>query len=470
MRRLLKNFSLSFSANIISLVVSTLITFIAPIYLDGIGYGYYQLYAFYIVYIAYLHFGLVDGIILRHGGEEYENLPKGIFNKQFKYYFIMQIFFSLCVIASSFFYLNQLERLIVIFCVGISIVFYLPRLYFQGIFQATNRIKEFSVQLILEKLIMVLFTIFSIVFKHYNFLSFIIGDLIGKAISLIYSLYICREMVFHKFYVDKSQLKQEIKDNYSVGWKMTLSLMAGNVIIGIVRLAIENKWDIETFGKVSLTLTVSNLFMVAIRSIAVILFPFLRRIDSKHFSDIYSSLQKILTVLMFIGFSFYYPIEFVLVKILPQYSEALKYMAILFPLCVFECKLSLLIETYLKTLRKEKELLAINCITVLISFILSMITVFLLGNLNLAIFSILFLCGFRCILGEIVVGKIIKLNVLRDIIIELIMSFAFIIFNWFIGGVKGVFLYILVLCIYFLFDFKFIKCNVKQLLILMKEI
>ena len=134
MRRLLKNFSLSFSANIISLVVSTLITFIAPIYLDGIGYGYYQLYAFYIVYIAYLHFGLVDGIILRHGGEEYENLPKGIFNKQFKYYFIMQIFFSLCVIASSFFYLNQLERLIVIFCVGISIVFYLPRLYFQGIF------------------------------------------------------------------------------------------------------------------------------------------------------------------------------------------------------------------------------------------------------------------------------------------------------------------------------------------------
>ena len=50
----------------------------------------------------------------------------------------------------------------------------------------------------------------------------------------------------------------------------------------------------------------------------------------------------------------YYPLKIVLSAWLPKYVDSLTYMALVFPMCVFEAKIALLINSYLKTLRKEK--------------------------------------------------------------------------------------------------------------------
>ncbi len=40
---------------------------------------------------------------------------------------------------------------------------------------------------------------------------------------------------------------------------------------------------------------------------------------------------------------------------LPEYADSLQYMGILFPIVIYEGRMSLLINTYLKTIRKEKQ-------------------------------------------------------------------------------------------------------------------
>ena len=73
---IIKNFSYSLTSNLISFIISALVVLIIPRIIGVEDYGFWQLYLFYSSYIGFLHFGWNDGIYLRYGGEEYEELDK----------------------------------------------------------------------------------------------------------------------------------------------------------------------------------------------------------------------------------------------------------------------------------------------------------------------------------------------------------------------------------------------------------
>ncbi len=75
----IKNFSYTITSNMISVVISALVTLVVPKLIGIEEYGYWQLYLFYSSYIGFLHFGWNDGIYLKYGGKEYNDLDKGYF-------------------------------------------------------------------------------------------------------------------------------------------------------------------------------------------------------------------------------------------------------------------------------------------------------------------------------------------------------------------------------------------------------
>ena len=125
-----------------------------------------------------------------------------------------------------------------------------------------------------------------------------------------------------------------------------------------------------------------------------------------------------------------------------------RYMAILFPMCIFESKMSMLIETYLKALRKERWLLLVNVVTVSVSLLVTISTVFLLQNLNLAILSIVMILAFRCVVAELLLSKVLDVTVIKDIVLELLLTTIFVAFNWFGGGTIGLLAYLLSYLVY----------------------
>ena len=146
-------------------------------------------------------------------------------------------------------------------------------------------------------------------------------------------------------------------------------------------------------------------------------------------------------VVLFAMLTGYYPLSKVLGAWLPQYAESLRYMGLLFPICIFESKNTLLIETYLKAYRKEKILLAINCLTVLLSLALTGITVFILSDLNLAMLSVVVLLWFRCTVSEIYIEKVISRGLKKDIAVETYLVITFIFCSWFMRNWQGSILY-----------------------------
>lgn len=443
-----RQISYTLISNILATLVSALITFILPKILGVESYGYFQLFIFYLSYVGVLHFGWVDGILLRYGGAYYNELDKSKFSAQLYQFVFFQ--FVIGLILSIFFEIIPLseDKRIVFKYIAILLPFTNIRGFCLYILQATSRIKEYAAMVIIEKIVYMILVMTLVIFGEREFAFYIMANISGTFLSMIYGIYQCRDIVKEKPTELKKSLK-ETKENIKVGSRLLFSNLASILIVGIVRQAIEIQWSVEQFGKVSLSLSISNMIMVFMNAVAVVLFPMLRRMQEKELLSMYIKIRNFLMLFIFGVLIFYYPVKEILSIWLPQYAESLRYLALLFPICVFESKMSILINLYYQTLRKEKEIMYVNIVTVILSLLLTITTVFIIKNIEFAIFNIVILLGFRCVFAEIKLLKYLNIKRKIDIVIELIMVFTFIISSWFIGGIIGVLIYGLTLFIYY---------------------
>ncbi|MDH6431133.1 MULTISPECIES: hypothetical protein [unclassified Paenibacillus] len=464
----IKNFSYTLTSNLVSLIVSTLVILIVPKLIGVEEYGYWQIYLFYSSYVGFMHFGWNDGIYLRYGGEKYKEIDKGLFFSQFCMLVVLQLTISGLLLLSSTLIGFDINKTFVIEMVSICLVIVNIRLMLLYILQATNRIKEYSQITMMDRILYCTLIIVFLIFGVRQYKLLIVADLIGKLLSLLYAMYCCRDIVFRKFSLFQFSF-QETKLNINVGMKLMFSNIASMLIIGVVRFGIERTWTVSTFGVVSLTLSISNLMMLFINAVGIIMFPILRRTNEKKLPSIYVSMRNFLMVILLGLITLYYPIRAILSGWLPKYSDSLAYMALVFPMCVYEGKMALLINTYLKTLRKEKLMLKINLISLVLGVIITFFTTVLYKNLDSAIVSIVFLLALRCVLAEIFLSKILRLSLYKDIVLELIMSFIFIITGWYLNSWIALVLYLVVYVIYLVIKRKDIVKTLENFKYLMKN-
>nr|WP_251005992.1 hypothetical protein [Carnobacterium sp. ISL-102] len=463
-----KNFSYALSSNLISLIISTIVVLVVPKLIGIEEYGYWQLYIFYTSYIGFLHFGWNDGIYLRYGGEIYKNLDKNKFFSQYYMLVISQIIIATFFGILAYFFVNDSDKKFIFEMIAIAIVVVNSRYMLLFILQATNRIKEYSNVTILDRVFYVGMLIFLLQIGIRNYRLMIAADVLGKCISLFYAMYLCRDIVYRKLSDFTIDVK-EVFANINVGIKLMFSNIASKFVIGFIRLGIEKSWDIGTFGKISLTLSVSNLMMLFVNAMGIIIYPVLRRTNQEKLSGIYSTLRDSLMIILLGILIVFYPFKIILSEWLPAYAESLDYMGILFPIVIFESKMSLLINSYLKTLRKERVILLINVITVSLSTILTIITTVFLKNLDLAIFSIVILLAFRGIIAEMFLSKMITIKVTRDIILELLMTSIFIYSAWVVNSSVTPLIYGLAYLGYLFVKRNDFKVSLRKLKSLIKE-
>lgn len=463
----IKNFSYTLSSNLLSLVISTLVVLIIPKLIGVEEYGYWQLYIFYTSYIGFLHFGWNDGIYLRYGGMEYDSLDKKMFFSQYYMLFTVQLLIGVLISIYALLFVQGENRVFIVQMTSIALVIVNSRYMLLFLLQATNRIRIYAKITMLDRILYVGLIILLLAFGIRNFKLMIIADLLGKGVSLLVAMYACKDIVFRNI----SQFTFTIKEAYlnlSVGIKLMLSNIAGKFIVGFVKLGIERSWDIATFGKVSLTLSISNLVMLFINAVGVIMYPILRRTNESKLPNIYMTMRDVLMIILLGVLIIYYPLKSILSGWLPKYAESLNYMAILFPIVIYEGKMSLLINTYLKTLRKEKTILFINVITVSMSALFTLVTTALMRNLDFAIISIVLLLALRSVVSELILSKIINISVLKDIVIELGMTTIFILTAWKLDSFITVLIYGLFYGVYLFIKRTDIKNSAQNLKKLMK--
>lgn len=463
LKKFTQDFSYTFLYNIFSMFVSAVLIFLAPKFIGVAEYGYWQLYILYCSYFNYLSFGLTEGIYLRYGGEEYNDLPKPIFCSQFWLLVILEFIITFFI---AIIYLNvsfNTNKMIVVFLVCLSTIITIPRGFLAYTLQATGRIKSCMTGYFSERVVYLTLAVILLFLGLRKFEVIIMADIIGKLVSIIYLIKISKDIVFNKPLIN-SLLFSEIQRNISAGSKLLFANLSSILIVGIIRFTIENQWGIEAFGNVSLTMSISNMLISFFSAISIVLFPMLRKTSNDNLINIYLILNRIITILNLGLLILYFPLKSMLLYWLPNYSESMIYMGFLLPMCIYESKMTLLFTTYLKTFRKEKELLYINLITVILSIIISYINVAYLENLNLMVFSIVLLLSFRSIIAELYISRFLNLFTPSDIISQVLVSGLFIFMTWSYSNLSSFVVYLVIYIIYLVlkrndiyFCFKYLK-------------
>lgn len=431
----IKNIAYSFSANLISLGISVFMVAFVPKFLSVDDYGLWQLFLFYFSYLGFLHFGWEDGIYLRYAGKRFEELDRKTFAGQFYGVTALQIFLAVVVTVGSQIVVDDPVKRIALECA----VWLAPFVNFTNlcnfVMQITNRIKDYAKFLLTERIVFFLGVVIFLLVLHRNEFRYMYYAKLFSMISLtVIGIYLCRSLLRPRFY-PISQIFQEAKENLTVGSKLMLANIAGMLIIGIVRYGISVGWDVATFGRVSLTLGISNFLMVFISSVSVVFFPIIKRMDEDKRVAAYRRIRLSLDMILFAALMGYYPLKCILAWWLPQYADSLIYMSVLFPVCVFESKLSLLINTYLKSMRQEALMLKINVVSVLVSLVVTFITVQIFHNLNITVLSIVSIYAFQCCLAECFINRLFQINLRKDIVIDLAMCSVFIVSGWFLDSI-----------------------------------
>lgn len=444
-KQLTKNITLSLFAQIISLLVSFMLGIIVPKFINEYQYAYWHTFLLYVSYVGVLHFGLLDGIVLRYAQYDYEDLDKDIIRSQFAALLVLCSISCFVLTIFSFGKAGLTGTITVLVACGIITKNIFA--FNSFLFQLTNRINKYAFVVITQRLAYGVFVLLLIVFRQQNYIWYCIADLAGDCFGIILSIIYNKELYFGKL-MPVREILSEMKQNISAGIFLLIANWTAMLLVGSAKMVIEWKWGTLVFGKTAFAFSVSNLVLAFVSAISVVLFPALKRMKQESLPSFYKELRNIVSPLLFLGLIFYYPECWLLEKWLPAYTSSLSYLGLLTPIVVYTTKVSLLTNNYLKAYRKEKVLFSLNILSVLLAFVLYGASAYLLNSINIMLLAVVFVVMFRSLLSEVFVMNIVNIDLKKEFIIEFAVTIAFLFSTQINGRWNGFLFYLVVLLIY----------------------
>jgi O-antigen/teichoic acid export membrane protein len=441
----ISNIIFSVATQIISIAVSLIMTLGIPKLLSLKGYGYWQLFIFYTGFIGFFQFGLSDGLYLKYGGKNFNDLNKKIIKSQLVYAILFQSFLSLCIILYVVLANIEVHRfyILIAFSVYVIIGNFITLLGF--LLLSTNKIIEYSKAILVDKLSFVIILVVLYFYHTISPYSLIILFLASKLLSLLFLLPYYKDFAKVKIFQFRKSMGL-IKFSVFSGIILMFSNIASTLILGVGRFIIDNKWDITTFGKVSLALSATYFFLLLISQISLSLFPVLRQLNYENQRNILIKSSDIIGIVMLGVYMLYFPLIFILQKWIPQYGESFKYLIILMPICLFEGKMQMINTTYMKSINKQKALLNINVVILAISVLLSFAAAYLFQNISFVLYSMLICLALRSIITQLYLYKFYELVPNVQIFVEVVYSVVFIfLVTYLAGNIAGIFYLVLYL-------------------------
>ena len=459
-KQFMKNIVGAVGANIVRLIISIVLTLLLPKLMGQEQYSFWQLYLFYTTYLAYTSLGWCEGFTLKYGGAHYDSLNKPLIIGQVWMLFGYEILFfaGLWIIITVL----QIERIkyILLILACASAVFDIIRYMVQSVLHTVNRIHEYVRVVLMERLLFAAFASLALVLGYNSAYSLISAEIFARFLSMMYSFGIIKDMVFTRPAPIRDAF-HEAKSEISIGCKLLWAMLASQLVIGIIRFSIEQKWGVLQFGQISLTISLSNMVVSCVSAIGVVIFPMIKRMKNDQMERMYTPTRTLMSVMIWGMMILFAPCKWLLSRWLPQYTQALRYLALLLPLCLFESRTAMLTTTYLKAYREEKNILISNAASVGLSLAAAGITVFFIESLTMAVLAITLLCMFKAYITEYYVCRHLKFSIWRELVIECAMMAAFMISGWFGGYLVALTTYLTIFVIYLLIEKELVIEGIK---------
>ena len=151
-KQIIKNIAYSVLAQAVSFAVSLLTGLIVPKFIDEFQYAYWQTYILFVGYVGLLHFGIIDGIVLRYAQYDYDQLDKKSVRSQFYVLVLLDTVIAIFVwIVSHLLATGYIKDVTLYVVMGIIIKNMSTYSLYQ--LQMTNRIRQYSMIVILQRVL-----------------------------------------------------------------------------------------------------------------------------------------------------------------------------------------------------------------------------------------------------------------------------------------------------------------------------
>lgn len=420
----LHNLSFVFGAQMLVLIISVARAFILPKFLSVEGFGYWEIYWFYTSYVGIFCLGYNDGIYLKYGECNVEQLPMDQIRSGNRLY---TAFLSIATVFALFFISKTVQdkqaafslyfAALNIFTLGLTSLF----IY---VFQITAQFKKYSIYSVLDKIAVLVTILLLVIVNEKNFRYVVIADCLFKFVVLVLMVQKMPGMLFGSYTGNRSAFYFLI-ENMGVGIKLMIANLMSMLLIGAGKFIVQYFGDITDFAMYSFGVSITGLVLTAVTAIGLVLYPTIKRIPQSSHAQVFHKVNVSTRVLGLASLLIYFPMYYFVEWFYPQYISVLSYLYLLFLIVYFQCKISLLNNTFYKVLRLETKMLVANLSCVLLFIILALVLYPHFLQMKTIALCTMVAMLFRCYASEISLSKSLEIKVDKRIVLELSLVLLF---------------------------------------------
>lgn len=376
------------SSNILILLSSILTGLVVPKLMGVTNYSYYKIFTLYMTYTALLHFGFIDGVLLKHGDTDYVNLNKENFRTNSQFFISFQ-FVIACLIGIFSIFIKNREYAFIFSALSIYMVLNNITSYYQFISQATMRFKELSIRKVIQAFLTVLSVIIlfilnksrynmKISYKLYIFITILISFVLSVWYVITY-----RDITFGK----KTNFKLQwgnILNYFKNGISLTIAYQVSTLVFTIDSQYISILFSKVTYGMYAFSYSLIQMTLTVLNAVSTVLFPHIKRKTISEAMGFYTNAITYVLIAVYAAMLGYFPIKIFIHMFLPDYIGSIVYFQILFPGVGITCCLTLVIFNYFKILDKSNLYFLIS-LSVLVGSVIGNYIVYELFNTAYAI-------------------------------------------------------------------------------------
>ena len=409
----------------ISFVSSVMMAVVVPKALGVEDYAYWQLFTLYVGYVGLLLFGVHDGIFLRIGGIAVGDMDWPRVKAQFVLVASFQAVALLGIGVFAAFFCGAPARTAVLLFVIADGLIVNPAAFLFYVLRAANLPNVYSWASMLSGGVWALLLVALTIARPDGFYLYALGYLATQVLSTGYCYLHFREAFRHK----AGSLRGALRDcsaDCGAGLKVTVAYYAGTLVVGSCRMLVDFKWGIEAFGMFSFSVSLVNFLLTFMAQVSMVIFPVIRRMGQRSQGKAYSTMRGSLVTLLPFAYILYFPACSILGWWLPQYVDSLRYLAIMLPICIFDCKMQLLVNTYLKSMRKETSLMWINIVSLAGAATLMAVVAFATSSIIATAAAMVVAIAVRSVFAETYLGRFMDVGSPVVLASEVALAVAFV--------------------------------------------
>lgn len=317
--KILKNIVSVAMTNIVNFGTSFLINFMLPLILSVVDYGNYKQYILYMSFTYIFNAGFNDGIYIKYGGKEDEELNQKEVHEEHTFVFIFQLIVFGLMLAYSIWQQNIIFGLF-----SMATFFDAVNVYHQNFLQATGKFAVFSRGNILKSLFNILLLLIAIfIFKFDNYIIYIIIHVLTFVfLFLFYEVYFLKkhglQMTFN------TTGKFEI---FRVGVFILIANMSLTFVGNAGSWVVNWRYPIESFAQYSFQNSVLNVILLIVNAVGMVFY----NVISKRRDERLLSIIKNASIYLGIGAGLgFFVFKVIIEMFLPDYIMSISLLSITF--------------------------------------------------------------------------------------------------------------------------------------------